>query len=622
VGSTESFESALGRASTATSSFGSKLAGLAKTALLVGGAAGVGAVAVGLEKSVKAAIDAQSSTARLDQAFKNVGLSAVASSGQIDQAEASARKLGFADNDVRTSLGSLLTATGDVGKSMSDLAVAQDIARFKGVGLNDATKMLTMAMTGSQRAAKQLGITVIPTTDAVTKLRAGTEDLTTAQGRADLAQAMLNDKMATGQAVIQAVTDKVHGQADAYSQTAAGAMQVFRAEVEHLQVTIGDVLLPTLTAWVTKLSAGVQWTQEFIDKLHEQINAAKTNNATLDKTPDILDRMGKSTDSASQAASKMVEVLRVLDNLWGGLKGLLSTAGNAMDAVAAQVRSLRDENSKLAATYANWGKELGGAVRNAMATMVHAIKTAAVEVYNAAVSVGKSLIDGIVSGVGGLASALGSKLSAGLHGAVGLAKKFAGIFSPSSLTRDEIGVPMAQGIILGFDAGMRGFPKIVSDNLDSAFVEGRKKLAQWLKDVAAVVQNPSLLEMANNWATATSQAAADAASIQAYQDAMAGSRVFPSGMAVATGVVGAGFGGSFAAGGVVPGPSGAPKLILAHGGETITPAGRGGGVTVNVTVNGSLVGSGGMQELASKVQEQLVRFGRNNPTIFGPTVTA
>jgi hypothetical protein len=32
------------------------------------------------------------------------------------------------------------------------------------------------------------------------------------------------------------------------------------------------------------------------------------------------------------------------------------------------------------------------------------------------------------------------------------------------------------------------------------------------------------------------------------------------------------FGGSFADGGTVPGPMGAPRMILAHGGETVTPA--------------------------------------------------
>ena len=65
---------------------------------------------------------------------------------QLDQAEASSRKLGFSGDDTKQALGSLVTATGSVSKSMAELGTAQDLARFKGIGLVDATKMLTMAL--------------------------------------------------------------------------------------------------------------------------------------------------------------------------------------------------------------------------------------------------------------------------------------------------------------------------------------------------------------------------------------------------------------------------------------------------------------------------------------------
>lgn len=40
------------------------------------------------------------------------------------------------------------------------------------------------------------------------------------------------------------------------------------------------------------------------------------------------------------------------------------------------------------------------------------------------------------------------------------------------------------------------------------------------------------------------------------------------------------------------------------------------GVTVHVTVNGPLVGSGGMTELAETIREELIRFGTRNGSIF------
>ena len=44
---------------------------------------------------------------------------------------------------------------------------------------------------------------------------------------------------------------------------------------------------------------------------------------------------------------------------------------------------------------------------------------------------------------------------------------------------------------------------------------------------------------------------------------------------------------AFAEGGTVPGPEGSPQVILAHGGETVTPSG--GGTTINLTVQGSII---------------------------------
>jgi len=44
---------------------------------------------------------------------------------------------------------------------------------------------------------------------------------------------------------------------------------------------------------------------------------------------------------------------------------------------------------------------------------------------------------------------------------------------------------------------------------------------------------------------------------------------------------------AFAEGGTVPGPEGSPQMILAHGGETVTPSG--GGTTINLTVQGSII---------------------------------
>src|SRR6266487_3215937 len=65
-------------------------AGIAGTAITTG-------LGVGLEKSVKAALNAQVSTARLDQAFKRSGMSAARYHIQVLGLEKASRRLGFTD---------------------------------------------------------------------------------------------------------------------------------------------------------------------------------------------------------------------------------------------------------------------------------------------------------------------------------------------------------------------------------------------------------------------------------------------------------------------------------------------------------------------------------------------
>jgi len=251
VGDASNFVRSLNSAESGTSKFSGTL-GKLKVAAIGAAAGGVAVLGKFLVDSVKAAIGAQQSQARLEQAFKNVGLSAIVYKDQVEQAEAASRKLGFTDEDVKDSLGSLLSATRNVSAATRDMAVAQDLARFKHIDLEQATKMLTMAMTGSQRAVKQLGITVIPVTKNVDALKRSHMDLSTESGRAALKHAQLLDKMATGQEVIQKTSDLVKGQGEAFAGTAAGGMAQFHAQLQHLEVLIGTALLPILTHLIDK----------------------------------------------------------------------------------------------------------------------------------------------------------------------------------------------------------------------------------------------------------------------------------------------------------------------------------------------------------------------------------
>lgn len=251
---TRQFGAELDRAAGKTRSFG-------RTAGVVG-AALTGALAYGLEKSVKAAEDAQVSTARLAQAFKSSGQNVNDYAAQISNAESSGRNLGFTNIDVRDSLGSLEIATKSGSKAIKDLGVAEDIARFKHISLADASKVLTMTMAGSTRAAHMLGIQTQSVTAAEDKVKAAFQTHSGAAYTAALATAKLTDKQATAAQVVQLVTQKLGGQAQAFASTAQGGMAKMRAQTEALQENLGSALLPAmvkvtgalanLTGWFTK----------------------------------------------------------------------------------------------------------------------------------------------------------------------------------------------------------------------------------------------------------------------------------------------------------------------------------------------------------------------------------
>jgi hypothetical protein len=82
--------------------------------------------------------------------------------------------------------------------------------------------------------------------------------------KAEQAHAKLIDKMATGDAVVKAVAEHVKGQGEAYAGTAAGGMEQFHAQLDHLEVAIGSGLLPVMTALATDLATVADWFSKHI----------------------------------------------------------------------------------------------------------------------------------------------------------------------------------------------------------------------------------------------------------------------------------------------------------------------------------------------------------------------
>ena len=245
TGDASSLNRALNQSADSTKRFSSGMQKAGRAAGVAGLAIG-GALVVGLTRATKGALEDEVAQGRLEQAFKRSGESLDKYSGQLEKAGKAAVAMGFNDEEAAQAVGSLEIATKDGNKAFDLLGTAMDIARFKGVSLETATKTLTMAMAGSQRAIKQLGLQIQPTSAHMDELKAKYKELGKEIPAAEKAQAQFLDKQQTSQEVIGLVSTKLAGQAKAYAETSQGGIDVMNSKLDQLSDNLGKALLPAL----------------------------------------------------------------------------------------------------------------------------------------------------------------------------------------------------------------------------------------------------------------------------------------------------------------------------------------------------------------------------------------
>lgn len=179
-------------------------------------------------------IQTQAATQRLSTAMSNMkDVNAGQKEEVIKNAEAY-NKLGFAQSDALTGMGTLLTATNDVGQANKLMAMSADYARYRHIALADAARILARGTQGSARAFKEMGITLdttIPKNQAIAK-------------------------------AFDQLNAKIGGQAQAYTKTFAGQLAVLKEKFQSVADAISKYLLPVFSAFVGFISYVVNWIQK------------------------------------------------------------------------------------------------------------------------------------------------------------------------------------------------------------------------------------------------------------------------------------------------------------------------------------------------------------------------
>ena len=153
---------------------------------------GSGAIIKG---AVNAFAEAEVQMARFDTILKTLPPNLQALKGQILQvADEALVKYGFDNEEAAVSIARLLQATHDGPFSFQAFSAAMDLARYKGISLEDSTQALILAFQGNARLLKQFGIEV--------------------------------DDHASKETILAAIMKTVNGQAAAYSETLKGQLAV------------------------------------------------------------------------------------------------------------------------------------------------------------------------------------------------------------------------------------------------------------------------------------------------------------------------------------------------------------------------------------------------------------
>lgn len=204
-----------------------KMAGVGKAAFEGLAVAAVALGTVALHEADKF----EASHARMETALHNVGIEYDQVKGKVDAYDRNMEKLGFTNADAENSLSRLVVATKDLGKATTDEALAADIARARHMDLQSATDLLVKVEQGRFTMLTRLGIA----------------------SKEQVAQ-LHNAHEAT-----QLLTQLYGGQAQAFTETFAGKMEVLKAKSEDLAKNIGLELIPIIEKLVSGGLAAAQW---------------------------------------------------------------------------------------------------------------------------------------------------------------------------------------------------------------------------------------------------------------------------------------------------------------------------------------------------------------------------
>jgi hypothetical protein len=250
-------------------SVGNAIPGFGQLAI-AGGAAFAG-IAAGLTSAVKAAMEDQKSQVELQrQLEKTFGANEALTQSAERYVSVTQLRTGTSDTELRSSLGLLVRATGDLTQAQSLLNTAQDISASTGKDLSSVTTALARASQGQFTALSRLGI---PLDDATKK----SKDF-------DKVLGLLNDQFG--------------GAAEAAANTFGGQLKILRGQFGEIVESIGAALLPYL--------------QKFSDFLVKNVAPAVQRIVTVMGEKGLVGAFQQLVFESGSAGPKVISVFKAI----------------------------------------------------------------------------------------------------------------------------------------------------------------------------------------------------------------------------------------------------------------------------------------------------------------------
>lgn len=227
-------------------------------------------------------------------------------------AGAAAIKMGFDDEAAAGSFAKLFTATKSVTGANRELQIAMDLARSKGISLEDATQKLMMVHAGSTKELKAMGLAV--------------DDTATAMQNMDSIERQLN------------------GTAEAYAKTNAGKIEIMKAQIGNLKEGIGAALAPAVTKVVEALTPLIEKFSAWVEKNPELVSKIVMVSGALAGIVAVVGALGLALTVilspiglvalaivglaalAAVVVAKWTSIKAFFTDLWAGIKGVFKSA--------------------------------------------------------------------------------------------------------------------------------------------------------------------------------------------------------------------------------------------------------------------------------------------------------